>query len=362
MRIFFAGISSVALLACCAGLISSSGPSTASMEALQATEAMAQQQAAFTEIHVGMPISRESAALRVACASCAESILSKHLPWQEGSMLDPEDALSCATEGACSAAAKQAAELALSHPSSERLEELAEIDGIWPKEQEKAQKKPNEANDVEKMSKEQFAYDSRVLDREQLALNWRRAKVFAEYAGAPRASGTTYVLATWVPPLDPLGRPVPSWLTFQPTALSQFLMSQAPSLQTALNQQFSQQAVGGLKPLETVTPLSNSQALVQHPPSCLVQTSCHACASIHGCEWCGGQEICAQECAALPQVIIYSKAEQCLARYGVSADLGNVQRANQQSIKSLVALSQMTSGTPLVAAATAQVSIHQTPL
>ena len=124
LRFFFAGISSVALLACCAGLISSSssgggGSWTASLEALQASEQVPQL-AVYSGTTFGLPTYRESAALRVACASCAKRILSKHLPWKEGSMLDPEDALSCSTQGACSAAATQAAELALSHPS-ERL-------------------------------------------------------------------------------------------------------------------------------------------------------------------------------------------------------------------------------------------------
>ena len=200
-------------------------------------------------------------------------------------------------------------------------------------------------------------------DRKQLQLNWRRAKVFAEYAGAPRKTGTTYVLATWVPPLDPQGRPVPSWLTFQPTALSQFLMSQAPSAQSQLSQQLSQQTIGGLQALETVTPLSKPQALnqLQQPPLCTVQTSCHACASLPDCEWCGGQEICSSECAPLPSVVIYTKPDKCLARSGLAADVDSLQRVNQQSIKNLVALSQMTSGTPLVAAATAQVREDEEP-
>jgi len=66
-------------------------------------------------------------------------------------------------------------------------------------------------------SKEQLAYDAKQLDKQQLALNWQRARVFARYFGGPDAKKQDLVLADWVVPLDTKGRPVPAWLAFQPT-------------------------------------------------------------------------------------------------------------------------------------------------
>jgi hypothetical protein len=153
-RILGAGLAAVAMLACCAAVVlSGSGPKVSLASVLSN---------GFwrDSTFAGRSNSLQTAVLQEACSACAHSILSQHLPWQQGSVLDAEDAMSCSTEGACSAASKQAAEMSLNDPG-QHVQQLAEINpqlmASW------AQKSAHQSHPVNSMSKEQFAYDSRML-------------------------------------------------------------------------------------------------------------------------------------------------------------------------------------------------------
>jgi hypothetical protein len=130
-----------------------------------------------------------------ACSKCMEHILEANKPWTT-SHLDAEYALSCASEGAC--AAQVLASTAHPYPTGRTMSLAA---------RESAALAP---------SKEQLAYDGKQLDKQQLELNWKRARVFAQYFGPPKPQKQDLVLTNWVVPLDLHGRPVPSWLSFQP--------------------------------------------------------------------------------------------------------------------------------------------------
>lgn len=132
-----------------------------------------------------------------ACATCMASILDTNKPWKT-SYLDAGHALSCASEGDCAAEVLAAAGRRGAGGSSTMSLAASEAATLGP-------------------SKEQLAYDAKQLDKQQLALNWQRARVFARYFGGPDAKKQDLVLADWVVPLDTKGRPVPAWLAFQPT-------------------------------------------------------------------------------------------------------------------------------------------------
>ena len=155
-----------------------------------------QAQAAFESPVMGPHFSRPRG--EPACATCMASILNENKPWKT-SLFDAGHALSCASEGSCAA---QVLAAGGSHRSVGNTMSLAasEAAALGP-------------------SKEQLAYDAKQLDREQLTLNWNRARVFARYFGAPDAKKQDLVLADWVVPLDTMGRPVPAWLAFQPTSV-----------------------------------------------------------------------------------------------------------------------------------------------
>lgn len=155
-----------------------------------------QAQAAFESPVMGPHFARPRG--EPACAKCMASILDKNKPWKT-SFFDAGHALSCAGEGACAAQVLAAA-------SSNRAAGASSTTSLAAS--EAATLGP---------SKEQLAYDAKQLDKEQLALNWKRARVFAHYFGAPDAKKQDLVLADWVVPLDTKGRPVPAWLAFQPT-------------------------------------------------------------------------------------------------------------------------------------------------
>lgn len=180
-----------------------------------------------------------------SCTACSARILARHQPWDPSSRIDPEGALSCTEEGACAEASKHAAYLAAMGALPHGVQELSQGAALG-------------AASIDRMSKEQFMYDVSQLDTRQLALNWQRARVFARFAGAPRPAGTTYALATIVPPVDPKGRPVPAWLKFTPTAMSLFAMDeQVPGGATkAVQQQIATISQGGTSALDTVTPFT----------------------------------------------------------------------------------------------------------
>ena len=300
-------------------------------------------------------------ALSGACQACTSRILEKHKPWVASDRIDPEEALSCASEGACKEASKQSAILAAktSIPRTVGAQQLAES---------RAGRSP-----AMRMSKEEFMYEVRELDAEQLALNWQKARLFAKYAGAPRAAGTTYALATVVPAVDPKGRPVPSWLKFTPTAMSLFQMGQEPAGATkAVEQEMATEFAGGLKPLSTVTPMSSpgggmphhtQQLATSHAQVCALKNDCDSCTR-KGCQWCGGSELCSSQCANLASVTVYSHPPNCpassvyskaYAQAAGQANLASKQAQNRLELKSLVSLSESgLTGTGLVAASAQQ--------
>ena len=140
------------------------------------------------------------------CNSCMLNILKQHQPWILRQRSYAEDALSCVYSVKCRKAATSALMDSL-HDSDPRASE------------ESLAARKNAADE----SPEQMLYTAFKLDQRQYDLNWRRAQAFSRLLGGPSQSPPPIVLTEWVPPLDPVGRPVPSWLAFRPVDLPPWL-------------------------------------------------------------------------------------------------------------------------------------------
>jgi len=327
-----------------------------------------------------------------ACESCMTRILKQHEPWNHAAYLDPEEAMSC-VRGDCEKASTQAMrsagraverELQTQGSGSSTTQQLTEA---------------KVSRGADSTSMEQFSYDERELDKQQLQLNWKRAKTFAHYFGKPNPKRVDLVMTKWVPPLDPTGRPVPSWLTFEPTAMNSEQIASAAETADLSQLQGSTDSVwtpkhslaaitqslaeasapanpaapkaGATSPKADAT-ASQADAAVKKPENCILQTSCHGCTG-NGCHWCGGGSICAVSCPAALGAQTYTKLEQCDAEtstlssqpagsdvktQGSSEDNSapmkrfasaqERQRRNREELKDLVHLSSITAGNVLV--------------
>ena len=133
------------------------------------------------------------------------------------------------------------------------------------------------------------------IDTQQLELNWKRARVFASFMGPPGQS-TKMVLADWVPPLDPHGRPVPSWLKFVPAG--------APGTSGLFG-------TNGAWDPETEDPTrQRSPAVMANNTMCYARDSCAACVE-SGCAWCHGAAVCGTSCPALANVKLFASLSSC---------------------------------------------------
>ena len=205
--------------------------------------------------------------LGAACGGCLASILKANAPWAAAPSFDPRDAMLCV-----SSTCRDATLTALPAQATEQLSALpAGAAARGPSPQSKV---------LAALNREQHR-----LDVQQLELNWKRARVFAAFMGPPGASNQM-VLADWVPPLDPHGRPVPSWLRFVPAGAG------------ATTRLFGTDGAGDSEAPRVV--LSNHSASY-----CMAHGSCAACTR-GGCAWCGGAGICSASCPRLPSVAVYA--------------------------------------------------------
>jgi hypothetical protein len=210
-----------------------------------------------------------------ACSSCLSTILRDNAPWAVDPSFDPKDASLCVV-ASCKGSTLQ------SRPASA----TQQLSGL----PEGMRARPSKTQQLALLSKEQHR-----LDTQQLELNWKRARVFARFMGAPGKS-TKMVLADWVPPLDPRGRPVPSWLKFVPAGAA------GTSGLFGTNGAWDPEAEDPTK--------QQSPAVMANNTLCYAQDTCATCVQ-SGCAWCHGAAVCGTSCPALSNVRLYTSLSTC---------------------------------------------------
>eukprot|EP00960_Hanusia_phi_P059004 764046-Hanusia_phi.AAC.13 len=276
-----------------------------------------------SEVHV------INAKLKQACGSCMSEILRQNKPWSHA-QIDTAEALQC-MKGDCERATEKATVNAclLSHPSVAGSVQS----GTSLLAQRDFGKKSSSLLSTSKASRPfivpgSLFSEQKALDRQQLLLNWKRARVFARLAGSPSRGKGVKVFTEWVAPLDPQGRPVPSWLRFEPS-------SKLSQLQTL-----------------TMDQKHVNSTLVQ---SCPALSECSSCVN-QGCLWCGSDaQICSKECPAIQGQLVHEAVETCPA--SLTGDhwetksyvkAGEKQQENLKRLQEMVELSRKTSGYPLL--------------
>lgn len=227
--------------------------------------------------------------LSAECSGCLSSILRENPPWARAPSFDPKTAMLCVSSS-CHYAS-------LGAPLATTTQQLTALPGAakW-------------GASVRSKISAAMTREQDKLDVEQLELNWQRARIFSQFVGPPAKAGHRMVLAEFVPPLDPRGRPVPSWLKFTPAG--------APG-QTGLF------GTGGAWDPETkpkfdpycVTPWCSPSsthltAVLTNNTMCYAHDSCSSCLS-GGCAWCHGSSVCGTSCPVLPNVQMYTKLGSC---------------------------------------------------
>ena len=223
------------------------------------------------------------------CNTCMSNVLKQHHPWNLKQRSYAEDALSCVYTAHC----RKAATAAL-------------IDSLHDSDPHTSIESLSDHTNAMEESPEQMMYTAFKLDRRQYDLNWKRAQAFTRVLGGPSQNPPPIVLTEWVPPLDPVGRPVPSWLTFKPVDLPPWL--QPTSAANAREQELAEYSAASGSTAGAVA----DSSLAAHGV-CVMQGGCGACVAA-GCGWCGTQDVCAVRCAATSGAAVYHTADSCLAR------------------------------------------------
>jgi hypothetical protein len=203
------------------------------------------------------------------CNVCMKDILKKRHPWILNEKSHPEDALSCVFYKDCRKASTDALIRALGGGGTTSI----------------TMRLFSSRNAI-KESPEQLMYSANALDRRQYDLNWQKAQLFARHFGNPASQHPPpIVLTEWTPPLDPVGRPVPSWLTFRPVDLPPWLQSPSPPLQQLTQDDGS--SGGSASSSGTQSPPQPQQQQSAHAV-CVMQGGCDGCVAA-GFHWCGTQ-------------------------------------------------------------------------
>jgi len=264
--------------------------------------------------------------LSAECSGCLSSILKENAPWASAPSFDPKRAMLCVT-ASCTGAS-------LGVRPSGGSQELS----VLP-----ANAKPGARSSVAKLTAE-ITREQQRLDAQQLELNWQRARLFSQFVGPP-GKATRMVLADWVPPLDPLGRPVPSWLKFVPAG--------SPGTSGLFNS-------GAAWDPEREFPSRVVPAhILANITNCYAHDTCGACLK-GGCAWCHGSGVCGTSCPALWNVKMLTKLESCPAPATVQAqeqaqnarELADLTRMSRKSVTGGVLVKNITAEEKLILNAT----------
>ncbi|EKX46815.1 hypothetical protein GUITHDRAFT_137822 [Guillardia theta CCMP2712] len=270
-----------------------------------------------------------NAELRQACAQCMGDILQTNKPWKDAE-IDATGALEC-IRGACKSATERATlnSCFLSHPSWGDTND-ASMSLLAQKNFGKKSSTSSSKSDAKShiMVPRSLFSQQEALDRQQLLLNWKRAKVFASLVGSPWQGKGVKLFTEWVPPLDPQGRPVPSWLRFVPS--SKLSQSKTSTME-----------------------MEHGNGTVAR--NCASLSECSACVN-GGCLWCGSDaQICSTECPAIQGQLVHEAVETCPASLaGVKSDTSpwgiavEKQEENLKRLHEMVELARKTSGYPLL--------------
>jgi len=226
----------------------------------------------------------------VCTSGCMSSILKDNAPWAKAPSFDPTRAMLCVS-GSCPAATLKTL------PSGIQMQQLASG-------------RAADSSSAKREMLDALYKEQQHLDAQQLELNWKRARVFAQYMGPPGKS-SKMVLADWVPPLDQHGRPVPSWLKFVPAG--------SPGTTGLFG-------TGGAWDPESATPdfdpycltrwcspiKSKPSSILSNNTMCYAHDTCSTCLT-GGCAWCQGSEVCGTSCPALWNVNMLTQLSSCPA-------------------------------------------------
>jgi len=253
--------------------------------------------------------------LSAACSGCLSSILRENPPWASAPSFDPKHAMLCVSASCASAT--------LAARPARGAQELSGLPA--------GAAAPAGASSAAKLTAEMRREQQR-LDAQQLELNWQRARLFSQFVGPPgTAKAPTMVLADFVPPLDPQGRPVPAWLKFTPAGQP---AGASPAGAATASGLFG---VGGAWDPEAAHPFKVAPTtILTNNTNCYALDTCSTCLG-GGCAWCHGAEVCGTSCPRLWNVQMFTQLDSCPAPANVQAQ---EQAQNTRELEDLTRMSR----------------------